>query len=785
MKLTPSLLALAALSAPGYAQDPDGFRPVSSYGVVDGVAEIVDATADGLTLIYTDSSQEVLGVVDLSNPAAPTLLTTVPVAGEPTSVAVLGDLAVAAVWTDKPVEGAAPPAFLPGLLYVVDLSVPAAPVVVGTVDIGYHPDNLKIVDVAGQPVVVVAIENQPVVVENGLVTDGEDPADPNDISPAGFVQVIELDAVTPANSTVVDVALPSATLAAAGLLYDTDPQPEFVDVVGTVAAVSLQENNGVALIDISTPSAPVLSTVFSTGIASSRPADMLEDDAISFTDTFPDDVGTIYDAPTDGSGATLPGGLRFPDAIAFNSDGSYIFSADEGELNYTGGRGFSIWQSDGTLVGDDQGKLEFAAVRLGQYPEGRSENKGIEIEGVTTAVFGAKEFAFLLSERGSWMAVADITVPSRPRLLQILPTGSGPEGVVAIPSRGLVVTADENGGTLSIFESYVGTPALNPARPTLYSAGVDEPWSALSGFASSPSGDFLIAVPDSALPTTIFSIDIGGPFAKVETLLDVTVGGVQARYDGEGITVDTSILAPADAAAWIASEGNGSDVPNLLVQVDRSGEVLREIQLPSNVDAAADPALPGNAQAGAGGEMIRKNGFEGVTLSDDGRYLLTVIQRDFVGEFSSPKYARIARYNLQQLVANPGLQVGLRAGGDWEFFFYELDSDDSDNWAGLSEICNLGGDRFAVIERDKGTGAGSSLKKVYEFTLTGLVADTDGLPNPTDTVSKLQLADVLDTFLPYEKIECLTPTPQGDLWIGLDNDGGEVENRVVNLGPIY
>jgi hypothetical protein len=52
-------------------------------------------------------------------------------------------------------------------------------------------------------------------------------------------------------------------------------------------------------------------------------------------------------------------------------------------------------------------------------------------------------------------------------------------------------------------------------------------------------------------------------------------------------------------------------------------------------------------------------------------------------------------------------------------------------------------------------------------------------------VSKVLVADVLADFFPYEKVECLAPTPQGDLWIGLDNDGGEVENRVVNLGPVY
>ena len=561
-------------------------------------------------------------------------------------------------------------------------------------------------------------------------------------------------------------------------------QPEFVDIHGSNVVVSLQENNGMAILELA-PSGPVLSRVFSTGTVDNRRADLEEEDAIDFNAVYPATVIANGDESEDPSGNVIPAGSRCPDAITFSPSGQVIYSADEGEFNFTGGRGWSAWDLNGNFLWDDGGALEAHAVARGHYPEGRSKNKGIEVEGVTTVNFSGHKFAIALSERGSFAAIYRLLDEAAPLFVQIVPTGISPEGVVALPSKNVFITADEVSGTLSFFQGYAGRAALDADKPVLISAGVDAPWAALSGLTSLPSNpNALLAVPDNALPTSIFRIDLNGGVGRVSNLGAVTANGVEMRYDGEGITMDQSILAPANSGVWIASEGDADTNPNLLVQIDRNGAVIREIQLPANIDAAADPALPGTAQGGANGEMIRSNGFEGVCLSSDGRYLLAPIQRDFAGEFSSPKYARIARYDLEQLVNNPSLQVGLRAGGDWEFYFYELDSDDGSNWAGLSELINLGGDVYAVIERDKGIGAGSQLKKIYEFSLAGLSADADGLPGAGDTVAKTLIADIRDAFSPLEKVEGLALTSLGELWVGLDNDGGEVESRLINLGPL-
>jgi hypothetical protein len=790
-RLASAVLAAAALAAAAPAQGHShhrvqGFRPVASYGVPSGVAEIVDATDDGRTLLFSNSSDNAIGFVDISNPARPRTITSVPVGGEPTSVSVAGPIAVAAVFVDRPDEGMPPPAFAPGELVVMDISNPRRPVVLGSVAIGWQPDSVKLLRLRGDRyVAVVAIENQPVVVENGVVTDDEDPGNPNDVSPAGYVQVITLNLRNLAASDVADVRFRPAALQAAGLDYPNDPQPEFVTVRGTSVAVSLQENNGIAMIDIADPRAPSLQRVFSCGVVADRPADLSDDDDIRVVETYPADVdGVRHPIPTDGGGNPIVPGTRNPDAIAFNGDGSVIFTADEGELAYTGSRGASAFTPMGRLAWDSAGEIEDVAVRFSHYPDGRSDAKGIEVEGVTVASFGNREFAFFLSERGSFCSVYDVTRADRPRFVQILPTGISPEGVVAIPQRGLLVTADEGSGTLSIFETTRTPWRPDAEQPTLFS--MDAPFAALSGLTASPWGPFLFAVPDDALPTRIYTIRVGGAFAPVRPVLDVTREGQQARYDGEGIAVDTSILGGRFLRGfWIASEGNGSSKPNLLVQVDWRGRVQREIQLPNAIDRGADPSLPGNAQGPAGGQRIRSNGFEGVSISPDGRYLYAAIQRDFANEFpTGDRFARIARYDLRQLRGPNPPCSGLRCGGDWEFFYYRLDSNDGDNWAGLSEVLTMPNGDLLVIERDKGIGVGSLLKKIYRLSLDGLSADADGVPDASDTVVKTEVRDVLGAFFPYEKIEGLARTRDGSLWVGLDNDGGEVESRLVDTGRI-
>ena len=260
---------------------------------------------------------------------------------------------------------------------------------------------------------------------------------------------------------------------------------------------------------------------------------------------------------------------------------------------------------------------------FGQYPDGRSDAKGIEAESLTIDEFGSREFMFVGSERGAFVAVYVIDGGQRPRFVQFLSTGQAPEGLLTIPSRNLFVTAnegDDQDGSISIFEGVPGHSDASADQPRIFSSGVDEPWGALSGLAASPHNpDVLYSVPDNALPSSIYSIDVGESFARIRDRMPVTRGGTPGAVRSRGdCHRHVHRASEKSAGFWLASEGNASSTRNTLIQVDGTGQILREVFLPADVDAP--------------GGRITSNGFEGVTVSSDGRYLLVAVQRPYSGE---------------------------------------------------------------------------------------------------------------------------------------------------------
>ena len=171
------LLALSVRPAalpPGF--DPThSFRPLSTFLVPDRTsAEIVAATPDGMTLIYTDALGSRLGIVDISDPAHPVQTAVVGINGQPTSVAVTPDgrYAVVAVKRTAFDAGAvvdpSTPA-LPGELQLFDLlDLNALPVVFPIAPgpdggLGYLPDSIALGTVGGELYAAVALENEPIV----------------------------------------------------------------------------------------------------------------------------------------------------------------------------------------------------------------------------------------------------------------------------------------------------------------------------------------------------------------------------------------------------------------------------------------------------------------------------------------------------------------------------------------------------------------------------------------------------------------------------------------------
>ena len=728
------LALVGAMSDAPFAHDREqsdsigSFRQIATFNVPGATsAEIVAASRDGRRLVYSDAIGRKFGLVDITNPRLPHQIATLDAGGDPTSVAVLpvGNFAIGCVQ--------------PGRLVLIDLTTFA---IVGTRAIGAGPDSVAVTRIGGEVVAAIAIENEGALGK-------------------GYVEVVRIDLANFAASPGAIVTFDDeAALAAAGLLAVDDPQPEFVSIRGRKVAVTLQENNGIAIIDIGNPAAPTLERLFAAGMVEDRPADLASDSRISFTDVYPRDV--LVSTPT--------AGARIPDAIAWTADGEWLFTADEGEEDFEGGRGWSVRTAWGMSTRDDGGSLEALAVQFGHYPEGRSDAKGIEAEGLVISRFGGRQFLFVSSERGAFVAVYRLDSRNRPRFVQLLSTGQGPEGLLAIPSRNLFVTAnegDDQDGSISIFEAVGGDWEPPRTQPTILSRSVEEPWGALSGLAASTGNkDVLFAVPDNALPSAIFTIHTGGGFAGIGERSAVTRAGAQVLYDLEGITIDDSIERPhRKPGFWLASEGDGATTKNVLVQVDANGEVLREIFLPADVDAP--------------GVRITSNGFEGVAVSSDGRYLLVAVQRPFRGDqaVGGVTYTRIARYDLER--------------ERWETFFYPLVTGPSGVTIGLSEIAVVGRTRhghdvFAVIERDNQLAGNATVKRIYTFTLDGIApVDIATAVNAGtiigSAVSKTLLRDLLPLFTPYEKIEGLTRARDGGLWVVLDNDGGEFESRLIRL----
>lgn len=136
--------------------------------------------------------------------------------------------------------------------------------------------------------------------------------------------------------------------------------------------------------------------------------------------------------------------------MQWTPDGNLV-TADEGDLA-GGGRGWTVFTPTGQVLHSSGGAAEQALAAAGRYPDGRSDDKGAEFEGVEVARLRGQDLLFVGSERGDAVLVYDIADESAPRLLQVLPTGSSPEGLLAITRPGLFLTSNEGDGTISVFE---------------------------------------------------------------------------------------------------------------------------------------------------------------------------------------------------------------------------------------------------------------------------------------------------------------------------------------------
>lgn len=714
----------AADSSAAFSKKPE-FTLATQFPV-NGVAEIIAATPNGKTLIYTNATGGEIGVVDIINPARPKLVQTINVQkdgiGEPTSVAITNDgrYAVVAVRLGDDVDHANP-----GMVRVYSIADLKNISLVKEVSVGIGPDAVALAGTGKTLRAVVAIEDEETNDEGDASIPGVRP---------GRIDVVGLEDLYGAPGTGVQSLELVAALTAAGVAYPEDPQPEFVSINKATmqAAVTLQENNAIAIVDLSNPAAPALTRVFSAGTVDRvENADITKNKEISLTESFT--------------------GRREPDGIAW-VNGDIFAIANEGDTSvgddgiFPGSRGFTLMDKSGSVVYDSGAQSEQHAVLYGHYPDSRSAKKGVEIESVATGVYGCSPYRspyrspylFIGSERGSHVEVYRVNNPESPQFVQLLPTGMSPEGLLTITNRAdhkqLFVTANETDGSISIFQYSQYRPLHNFNEPQIVALDESIPWGALSGLTT--DGHKLYAVPDNAFnQSRIFTINpeyrAGRMTIEAATML--------TNSDGSPLAVDPEGVAKVADGFWIAAEGK-KVTQNELIKVSPEGVVLQRVALSPEMKAGfSDPNI--------------STGFEGVAASSDGKTLYVAVQRGFNPALP---FGAILKYDTE--------------AATWAAAQYPLDQHSQDPakyWTGLSEIQLTEDGRLLLLERDKGGGENGAInaeiKRVYSVEAADIV---DGaLLNKTLVLDLRKKHNYLQ-----EKAEGMVIFNQ-KLWVANDNDG--------------
>lgn len=337
------------------------------------------------------------------------------------------------------------------------------------------------------------------VANEGTPTEYDNPA----LDPAGSVSIINMSTRT------VEATAGFAGVAQTGSYLRTntgmDFEPEYIalNAAGTKAYVVLQEANAMAVLDLTTNT---FSSVIGLGAkdfsASGNYIDPNDRDYISGSS-----------GPTKSIlRASSVVGLYQPDGmVAYEANGqTFIVMANEGDtreddgdkvrastlsgtptdlrrLNISstdstpgnlvtfGARSFSIRDESGNIVFDSGSILDAKAIELGIYDDARSDDKGVEPEGVEVMVMGDRTYAFIGLERTTKSAVAifDVTNPASASFIDMIVSDGdlAPEGLKGFKMGGMhyLAVANEVSNTTSVYSL---APVPEPETYAMLLAGL-------------------------------------------------------------------------------------------------------------------------------------------------------------------------------------------------------------------------------------------------------------------------------------------------------------------------
>ena len=449
--------------------------PVGVYrsGAFDsGGAEISAYDAASRRLFVVNLQGQRIDVLDLSNPASPFLTHTIdvtPWGSQANSVATREGLVAVAIEAHVKTD--------PGTVAFFD----AYGSLLSAVTVGALPDMLTFTP--NGRFVLVANEGEP----NSY-------GQPTSVDPEGSVSIIDLAGgasgltqadVTDAGFRAFNQAAldPSIRHFGPGATVAQDMEPEYIAVSqdSRTAWVTLQENNAIAVIDLTTKDVIQLvglgfknhalaghgfdasdrdnQTISITprpvfGMYQPDGIDVFEANGQTFLITA--NEGDVREWPglPGGTEATRVGSLTL-DPTAFPNGAALKNNASLGRLNVTrfngdtdgdgdfdrlfafGARSFSVWTTGGALVFDSGDALEqLIAARTPAYfnathtnnenaggnannwtRDSRSDDKGPEPENVTVARLFGRQYAFIVLERIGGVVVYELTNPAAPVLV--------------------------------------------------------------------------------------------------------------------------------------------------------------------------------------------------------------------------------------------------------------------------------------------------------------------------------------------------------------------------------
>ncbi|WP_020061526.1 choice-of-anchor I domain-containing protein [Bacillus sp. 123MFChir2] len=398
------------------------------FQMPSGKAEIAASSSDGKTLVVTEADLGQISILSIENLQDIQLKGTVSLKGihpeaEVTSATITpdGKYAFVAFRTGDNLYNANK-----GKIAVVELS---SKNIVKTYEVGVGPDSISLSKDGTK--LVVCNED-----EEGDPNDGNE-VNMKKTKRPGTISIITFPSGDVLQGIHHELSIDISQIGN-GTVYKHDPQPEYVAISpnGEKAAVTLQENNAVAIVDLQ---GQYIETIFGLGTTKHK-ADLQNDGVVSFQDE-------IIARPE-------------PDGVTWDPSGRFLITANEGDLGKnefkdgvkSGGRNISVWSRGGSFVYDSMNLIDEKVAAAGLYPDSRSNSRGSEVENVAAGTIQGSPIMAVAAERANAVLFFDLTLPMFPVYIGLVPSGGkAPEGIHKINNRNIFVSADEADGVLSFY----------------------------------------------------------------------------------------------------------------------------------------------------------------------------------------------------------------------------------------------------------------------------------------------------------------------------------------------